>query len=179
MVSKILVIAYLFTKVFSCHYTVITIIHQQDFCPQIFKYFVNHENILPQKLPHLRQLVKDFFVSIYISTKSYITVDTIDHRQLCVIEVVCISYRYFFISYGIQKALNFSESDVIYTALPLYHTNANILGMGQMITLGCTIALRKKFSASNFWNDCIKYQCTVSCSVVLVVLILKLQNTFI
>ena len=56
-----------------------------------------------------------------------------------------------------------SESDIIYTALPLYHSSANILAIGQMITHGCTIALRKKFSASNFWNDCIKYQCTVSC----------------
>ena len=58
---------------------------------------------------------------------------------------------------------NIAESDIIYTALPLYHTNANSLAMGQMIIFGCTIALRKKFSASNFWNDCIKYQCTVSC----------------
>ena len=63
---------------------------------------------------------------------------------------------------GMQKLFNFSESDIIYTALPLYHTNANILAMGQMIAHGCTVALRKKFSASNFWNDCIKYQCTVS-----------------
>ena len=65
-------------------------------------------------------------------------------------------------SAGLQKVFNFVESDIIYTALPLYHTGANILAMGQMITHGCTVALRKKFSASNFWNDCIKYQCTVS-----------------
>lgn len=64
---------------------------------------------------------------------------------------------------GVARFYKVYESDIIYTALPLYHTNANILGIGQMIILGSTIALRKKFSASNFWNDCIKYQCTVSC----------------
>ena len=63
---------------------------------------------------------------------------------------------------GMRYGFDITDSDIIYTSLPLYHTNANILGIGQMITHGCTIALRKKFSASNFWNDCIKYQCTVS-----------------
>ena len=62
-----------------------------------------------------------------------------------------------------QKCFKIAESDIIYGALPLYHNNNNVLCMGQMITLGCTIALRKKFSASNFWIDCIKYKCTVSC----------------
>jgi solute carrier family 27 fatty acid transporter 1/4 len=27
---------------------------------------------------------------------------------------------------------------------------------------GCTTVLRKKFSASNFWKDCIRYKCTVN-----------------
>ena len=63
---------------------------------------------------------------------------------------------------GVVRLYCLYESDIIYTSLPLYHTNANTLGMGQMIVLGCTVALRKKFSASNFWDDCIKYQCTVS-----------------
>ena len=47
-------------------------------------------------------------------------------------------------------------------ALPLYHTNGGVLGAGQMIFSGATLAIRDKFSASNFWTDCIKYQCTVS-----------------
>ena len=67
---------------------------------------------------------------------------------------------------GMEKFFKITDSDILYTSLPLYHTNANILGIGQMITHGSTIALRKKFSASNFWNDCIKYQCTVSCLLI-------------
>ena len=66
---------------------------------------------------------------------------------------------------GVQKFFKLYQSDIIYTALPLYHTNANVSAIGQMIILGCTVALRKKFSASKFWDDCIKYKCTVSESI--------------
>ncbi len=54
------------------------------------------------------------------------------------------------------------SDDVVYLTLPLYHTNGGVIGLGQMVCRGCTVAIRKKFSASHFWSDCIKYQCTVS-----------------
>jgi solute carrier family 27 fatty acid transporter 1/4 len=37
----------------------------------------------------------------------------------------------------------------------------NIMGVGQCIIYGLTVILRKKFSASRFWDDCVKYNCTV------------------
>ena len=55
-----------------------------------------------------------------------------------------------------------NEDDTVYCALPLYHTNGGILAAGQMLLRGSTLALRRKFSASQFWNDCIKYRVTVS-----------------
>jgi hypothetical protein len=45
--------------------------------------------------------------------------------------------------------------------LPLYHTNCGVLAASQMFN-GITIAIREKFSASNFWTDCIKYNATAS-----------------
>jgi len=36
------------------------------------------------------------------------------------------------------------------------------ISSGQMLFWGCTLVLRRKFSASNFWSDCVKHQCTVS-----------------
>ena len=36
------------------------------------------------------------------------------------------------------------------------------MGMGQCLIHGMTVVIRKKFSASRFWDDCIKYNCTVS-----------------
>lgn len=37
----------------------------------------------------------------------------------------------------------------------------NIMGVGQCVIYGLTVVLRKKFSASRFWDDCVKYNCTV------------------
>lgn len=47
------------------------------------------------------------------------------------------------------------------TSRPLLPTG-NIVGMGQCLLHGMTVVIRKKFSASRFWDDCIKYNCTVS-----------------
>lgn len=37
----------------------------------------------------------------------------------------------------------------------------NIMGVGQCLIHGLTVVVKKKFSASRFWEDCIKYNCTV------------------
>ena len=59
----------------------------------------------------------------------------------------------------------FRPDDVVYVTLPLYHTSGYIIGLCQMLLSGCTVVLRKKFSASNFWDDCNKYKCTVSVAI--------------
>lgn len=46
-----------------------------------------------------------------------------------------------------------TPKDVIYVTLPLYHSSAQWAGWGASLTTGAAIALRRKFSASNFWND--------------------------
>ncbi|XP_037365315.1 long-chain fatty acid transport protein 6 [Talpa occidentalis] len=51
--------------------------------------------------------------------------------------------------------------DIIYITLPLYHSSGSLLGIGGCIELGATCVLKKKFSASQFWNDCKKYNVTV------------------
>ena len=37
-----------------------------------------------------------------------------------------------------------------------------VMGSGMAFIFGAGVALRRKFSASNFWTDCIRYGCTVS-----------------
>ncbi|XP_034536904.1 very long-chain acyl-CoA synthetase-like [Notolabrus celidotus] len=54
-----------------------------------------------------------------------------------------------------------SASDVIYVNLPLYHTAGFIIGFIGAIETGSTIILKKKFSTSQFWDDCRKYSVTV------------------
>lgn len=58
-------------------------------------------------------------------------------------------------------AFGCTPDDIIYITLPLYHSAASLVGIGGCIELGATCVLRKKFSASQFWNDCRKYNVTV------------------
>ncbi|KAM9352341.1 long-chain fatty acid transport protein 2-like [Symphorus nematophorus] len=53
-----------------------------------------------------------------------------------------------------------NSKDVIYISIPLYHS-AGMIGVTAAFDKGITVALRSKFSASQFWNDCRKYNVTV------------------
>uniref|UniRef100_A0A669B8R2 long-chain-fatty-acid--CoA ligase n=1 Tax=Oreochromis niloticus TaxID=8128 RepID=A0A669B8R2_ORENI len=53
------------------------------------------------------------------------------------------------------------SDDIVYIYLPLYHTAGFLMGLCGAIERGSTVVLRSKFSASNFWNDCRKYNVTV------------------
>lgn len=55
---------------------------------------------------------------------------------------------------------NAASSDVIYITLPLYHSNAQWAGFGASCTTGATMALRRKFSATQFWSDVRTYGAT-------------------
>ncbi|KAM4830684.1 long-chain fatty acid transport protein 2 isoform X1 [Urocitellus parryii] len=62
---------------------------------------------------------------------------------------------------GLSTVSGFRADDVIYTTLPLYHSSALLIGLHGCILAGATLALRTKFSASQFWDDCRKYNVTV------------------
>ncbi|XP_003420201.1 long-chain fatty acid transport protein 2 [Loxodonta africana] len=62
---------------------------------------------------------------------------------------------------GLAVASGIRKDDVIYTTLPLYHSAALMVGLHGCILKGATLALRTKFSASQFWDDCRKYNVTV------------------
>jgi hypothetical protein len=70
--------------------------------------------------------------------------------------------RFMFISMGVHSMLRVRTDDTLYTPLPLYHTAGGMVGVGQVLLRGATVVIRSKFSASNFWADCISYNCTVS-----------------
>ena len=48
-----------------------------------------------------------------------------------------------------------TERDRIYITLPLYHGTGGLCGIGQGLNTGATIVLRRKFSASAFWDDAV------------------------
>lgn len=43
-----------------------------------------------------------------------------------------------------------------------YHTAGGVMSIGQALLFGSTVVIRKKFSASGYFSDCQKYNCTVS-----------------
>ncbi|CAK9807301.1 Long-chain fatty acid transport protein 4 [Anthophora plagiata] len=69
--------------------------------------------------------------------------------------------RYMFMATGIYMMVPFKNSDRIYTPLPLYHTAGGAMAIGAALLHGVTIVIRKKFSASAYFTECIKYNCTV------------------
>ncbi|MCJ8733002.1 hypothetical protein PDJAM_G00218010 [Pangasius djambal] len=60
-----------------------------------------------------------------------------------------------------QSLFGVKHDDVIYIPLPLYHAAGLIIGLNGAIERGITVVLRRKFSVSQFWNDCRKYNVTV------------------
>ncbi|XP_004647447.1 long-chain fatty acid transport protein 1 [Octodon degus] len=74
---------------------------------------------------------------------------------------IVVHSRYYRIAAFGHHAYRMCEADVLYDCLPLYHSAGNIMGVGQCLIYGLTVVLRKKFSASRFWDDCINYNCTV------------------
>ncbi|MFX0080620.1 MAG: long-chain-acyl-CoA synthetase [Candidatus Hodarchaeota archaeon] len=57
-------------------------------------------------------------------------------------------------------AFQLTINDVLYCPLPLYHSHAMVNGWGSVINGGCAFAIRKRFSASEFWKDIKKYGAT-------------------
>ncbi len=57
-------------------------------------------------------------------------------------------------------ALNMQPQDVVYCTLPLYHATGLCVCWGSAISGASGFAIRRKFSASQFWNDVRKYQAT-------------------
>ncbi len=58
-------------------------------------------------------------------------------------------------------ALRVIPEDVQYMCLPLYHNSGINIAWSMTIVNGCTMAMRRKFSASAFWDDVRKYNATV------------------
>ncbi|XP_032437651.1 long-chain fatty acid transport protein 2 [Xiphophorus hellerii] len=61
----------------------------------------------------------------------------------------------------VQASSGTTADDIFYINLPLYHSAGFLIGMAGGIERGLTLVLRKKFSASQFWDDCRKYNVTV------------------
>ena len=70
-------------------------------------------------------------------------------------------YRVQGIMAGFRGAMKMRPEDRTYVCLPMYHTSGGVLGPGAALTAGASVVLRERFSASLFWDDIVKHDCTV------------------
>lgn len=59
-------------------------------------------------------------------------------------------------------AFEFRPGDKLYCALPLHHSSALLIGIGAALVAGVPVALRRKFSASEFASDLVRYGATAT-----------------
>jgi fatty-acyl-CoA synthase len=51
--------------------------------------------------------------------------------------------------------------DRLYNCLPVYHSVGGIVAPCSMLFAGASVALAEKFSATNFWGDLVRFDCTL------------------
>ena len=54
-----------------------------------------------------------------------------------------------------------NPTDRMYNCLPMYHSVGGVLATGAVLIGGGSVVIRSKFSASQFWNDIIGWDCTL------------------
>jgi fatty-acyl-CoA synthase len=68
--------------------------------------------------------------------------------------------RFFQSADAFAWASSAGPEDVEYLVLPLYHTAGGVVGFGRTLCGGGALALRRRFSASQFWDDARRYGAT-------------------
>jgi fatty-acyl-CoA synthase len=70
-------------------------------------------------------------------------------------------YRLMLATHGFAGVMNTRPSDRMYNALPMYHTNGGVVATGATLVRGGTVVIREKFSAREFWDDVVAWDCTM------------------
>jgi len=57
--------------------------------------------------------------------------------------------------------MDVNSIDRMYNCLPMYHSVGGVQVIGAMLTSGGSVVIREKFSASQFWDDVVRWECTL------------------
>jgi fatty-acyl-CoA synthase len=69
-------------------------------------------------------------------------------------------YRVMLASHAFAGVMDTRASDRMYDCLPLYHTAGGVLATGALLVRGGSVVIREKFSARDFWDDIVRWDCT-------------------
>ncbi len=64
-------------------------------------------------------------------------------------------------SHWFSGMMGAQPTDRMYNCLPMYHSIGGVLVPGATLIAGGAVVIREKFSASQFWNDVIHWDCTM------------------
>jgi fatty-acyl-CoA synthase len=56
---------------------------------------------------------------------------------------------------------DYQASDRMYNCLPMYHSVGGIAAIGSVLAAGGSVFIAEKFSASRFWSDVVRSECTL------------------
>jgi fatty-acyl-CoA synthase len=64
-------------------------------------------------------------------------------------------------SHWFAGMMEVTPADRMYNCLPMYHSVGGVQAPGAMLVAGGSVAIREKFSASEFWCDVVRWDCTI------------------
>jgi len=70
--------------------------------------------------------------------------------------------RQLYVMEAANNAIGLTSDDIVYSHLPLYHSSGGQIATAGAILYGTSTFIKKKFSASAFWKDCVKYNITAT-----------------
>ena len=70
-------------------------------------------------------------------------------------------YRLMLASHAFAGVMDTKATDRMYDCLPMYHTAGGVLATGAVLIRGGSVVIREKFSAREFWDDIVRWDCTL------------------
>ncbi len=64
-------------------------------------------------------------------------------------------------SHWFAGLMDVRADDRIYNCLPMYHSVGGVLATGAVLVGGGSVVIRERFSASQFWRDIVRWNCTL------------------
>ena len=70
-------------------------------------------------------------------------------------------YRVMLASHAFAGVIGTRVSDRMYNCLPMYHTTGGVVATGAPLLAGGSVVIREKFSVREFWDDVVRFECTM------------------
>jgi fatty-acyl-CoA synthase len=70
-------------------------------------------------------------------------------------------HRLMYWSHWFAGLMDVQSADRMYNCLPMYHSVGGVVAIGAMLVRGGSVAIREKFSGRQFWDDIVKWDCTL------------------